>query len=260
MLNRGILGFLVAASIVTAIVPAAVAQTWTVSGSSLCFNYGQVSQCSTSASIQQVVSQPSQFEQQYATGYAAGQAIGGLSQSIAKAWAEHRARVNEERTDARSQLQTYSDAAVALMREDLEIQTATLSLYDELRQINPAQASTYDEGAAISRELFEREKQAVEQTPKNIAIIAKAKNLKFLRENAEMQKKLYNTVYGIVTRSYVWEQLLIASKTGMGSTDFVGSPGLRTAALNNSVPSPLNQPPTSSRSTPQDLFVWFDEP
>src|SRR5262249_29497329 len=137
--TRFLRGFVLAA-IVIATVPAG-AQTWTVSGSSLCFNYGQMSQCSTSASIQQVTSQPSQFQQQFAAGYAAGQAIGDLTQSIAAAWAEHRARVNAERADARTQLQQYSDAAVALMREDSEIQSDTLLLYEYLRKFDPESAT-----------------------------------------------------------------------------------------------------------------------
>jgi len=33
-------------AVVIAMVPAAVAQTWTVNGSAMCFNYGQTSQCS----------------------------------------------------------------------------------------------------------------------------------------------------------------------------------------------------------------------
>lgn len=237
MLRKGILAFLVAASILTMMVPATVAQTWTVSGSSSCFNYGQVSQCSGSGTIQQIISQPSQFEQQYATGYAAGQAIGGLFQSIATAWTEHRARVNAERADARHQLQTYSDAAVALMRDDIEIQTATLRLYEDLRQLNPQQSSTYDEGATISRKFIDLDEQGIEQTPKNTAIIGKAKDLKFLRENAEVHKKMYITVYGNVTRSYVWEQLLIASKMALTRSDGSRQLSVRTVSSENAKPT-----------------------
>lgn len=215
MVRTRILIFVLGSSIVVAMIPTTVAQTWTVSGSSLCFNYGQMSQCSGSGTIQQIVSQPLQFEQQYAAGYAAGQAVGGLFQSIAESWAQHRARVNAERADVRSQLQTYTDATVALMRDDIQINTETLRLYQDLRQLNPAQSSIYDEGAAISRKILEVEEQAIDQTPKNVAIIKKAKDLKFLRENAEVHKKLYTLAYDSVTRNYVWEQLLIATKMTM---------------------------------------------
>ena len=179
-------------AVVIAMVPAAVAQTWTVNGSAMCFNYGHTSQCSGSAQIRQVIGQPADFRQQYQTGFAAGQGIGTLIQSIALAWAEHRARVNAERADVRAQLQQYGNEAEILLRDDLAIQGTTLGLYDDLRKVDPTHSSVYDEGTAIAGKTLDIEMRAVEQVPKNIATIAQAKDLKFLRQNVEVQHKLYD--------------------------------------------------------------------
>jgi hypothetical protein len=242
-------------------VPAAVAQTWTVNGSAMCFNYGHTSQCSGSAQIREVIGQPANFRQQYEAGYAAGQGIGTLVQSIAAAWAEHRARVNAERADDRAQLRQYGDAALVLLKEDFGIQATTLSLYDDLRQVDPTHSSVYDEGTAIARKMQDIETKLIEQTPKNIATIAQAKDLKFLRQNVETNRKLYDTIYHSVQRSYIWAQLLQAQDVQLRG----GSPGIKTAALQ--LESASDQPRTASQSassggTPPrgDVFFWPDEP
>ena len=264
MFRRRTLGFLLIV-VVIAMGSAAVAQTWAVSGSAVCFNYGQTSQCSGSGQIRQVVSQPAQFREQYEAGYAAGQGMGALIQSIAAAWAEHRARVNAERADVRAQLQQYGDAAVALLKEDVAIQAATLSLYADLRELDPAQASVYDEGSAIARKMQDVENRAIEQTPKNIAIIAQAKDLKFLRQNVETNRKLYDTIYRSVQRSYIWAQLLQAQDVQLSAGRTRGGPPAKQTAvlkLESSSDQPRTVSPSapSDRTPPQgDVFFWPDE-
>ena len=255
------LGFLLIA-VVMAMVPAAVAQTWTVSGSAMCFNYGQTSQCSGTAQIRQVIGQPADFRQQYEAGYAAGQGIGSLVQSIAAAWAEHRARVDAARADVRGQLRKYGDAAVRLMEEDAKLQLTISALYSDLRLVDPTHSSVYDEGTAIAGKTLDIEMRAVEQAPKNLAIIEQAKDLKFLRQNVEGQHKLYDTIYSSVQRSYIWAQLLLAQDVQLRG----GSPGIQTPSLK--LESASDQPRTAGSSAPApsggtptqgDVFFWPDE-
>jgi hypothetical protein len=58
-------------------------------------------------------------------------------------------------------------------------------LYDDLRKVDPTHSSAYDEGTAIARKMQEIEAKLIVETPKNIATIAQAKDLKFLRQNVE---------------------------------------------------------------------------
>jgi hypothetical protein len=243
-------------------VPSAGGQTWTVSGSAMCFNYGQTSQCSGTAQIRQVIGQPADFRQQYDAGYAAGQGVGALIQSIALAWAEHRARVNAERADIRTQLQQYGDASEKLMEEDAKLQLTIMALYSDLRLVDPTHSSVYDEGNEIAGKTLDIEMRAVEQSPKNIATIVQAKDLKFLRQNVEVQHKLYETIYSSVQRSYIWAQLLLAQDTQLRG----GSPGIQTSSLK--LESGSDQPRTVGSSAPAppggtqprgDLFFWPDE-
>jgi hypothetical protein len=159
------------------------AQNWSYHGSSICYEAGAgATQCYESGVIQQYLNSRDGTNAQFEAGRAVGESAGNLIGAVLSRWSEHRKKLEAERTDLRAQLRAYQAASAELLDELIRQQddlTASWPKYAKYSGSDPNKAEERIRLFTKWSSDFARQKRDSE---KNTAIIAAAKDTKFLRE------------------------------------------------------------------------------
>lgn len=178
---------------------------WRYRGSSACYSYGSTEQCVDQGTLERYVSGgQQQFEGYYAAGQAAGQVIGILIRK----WSEHRQQLNLERKDLRQQIRETYDAAFRAADDGVRQQYALIDVYERLAKLDPPRAAMYEQAADGCRKLSSTLKRFRPMTEQNLPGILAAKDLKYLRNAADLAQKFYNLNAEGAKRSFVFDQLM----------------------------------------------------
>jgi hypothetical protein len=178
---------------------------WRYSGSSACYSYGSTEQCIDQGALQRYVSGG---QRQFEVGFATGQAIGGAIGGLVRMWFEHHQQVNLERKDLRQQIRESYDAAFRAADEDIRQQYALIDVYERLARLDPSRATMYEQAADGCRKLSSTLKKFRPMTEQNLPGILAAKDLKYLRNAADLSQKYYNLTSEGAKRSFVFDQLM----------------------------------------------------
>jgi uncharacterized protein len=209
----------------------AVAQNWSYRGSSICYDFGAGStQCYASGTIQEAVSNRDEFNAQFQAGWAAGEGIGNLVNGLLGVWAQHRARIQAERSDLRTQLQTYQTAISDLLEELVRQQQTLVAIWPRWVKYTQQERDAESQIEQFARwaSQFERTKT---ESEKNTSVIAGAKDLKFLRQSVEVQKRFHDTLYKQASQGYVFTEIasaVVGYYESPGAAD-AGQPAPQTA-------------------------------
>jgi hypothetical protein len=178
---------------------------WKYRGSSACYSYGNTEQCVEKDALQRYVSGgQQQFDAYYAAGQAAGEIIGGLI----RMWMEHRQQVNRERKDLRQQIREYYDAAFQATDDDIRQQYALIDVYERLAKLDPPRTALYEQAADGCRTHTSTLKKFRPMTEHNLPGILAAKDLKYLRNAADLAQKYYDLTSEGAKRDFVFDQLM----------------------------------------------------
>jgi len=179
--------------------------TWTNRGSSACYSDGGTEQCVEKRTLQRYVDGgQQQFTASVAVGQAAGEAIGELI----RIWLEHRQQVNLERKDLREQIREYYASAFQAADDNIRQEYALIDVYERLAKLDPARAVLYKQAADGCRTLSSTLKKFRPMTEQNLPGILAAKDLKYLRNAADLAHKYYNMTSDGAKRSFVFDQLM----------------------------------------------------
>lgn len=178
---------------------------WTYRGSSACYSYGNTEQCVDQGSLQRYVSGgQQQFDAYFAAGQAAGEVIGGLI----RIWLERRQQMNLERKDLRQQIRQYYDGAFQAADDEIRQQYELIDVYERLARLDPTRAALYEQAADGCRTLSSTLKKFRPMTEQNLPTILAAKDLKYLRNAADLAQKYYNLTAEGAKRNFVFDQLM----------------------------------------------------
>jgi hypothetical protein len=179
--------------------------TWTYRDSSACYSYGGTERCAEKGTLQQYVNNG---QQQFNASFAAGQAIGEVIGGLLRMWLEHRQEVNLARNDLRQQIREYYDAAFKAADDEIREQYALIDVDERLAKLDPARATLYTQAADGSRTICSNLKKFRPMTEQNLPGILAAKDVKYLRNAADVAQKLYNLISEGEKRDFVFNQLM----------------------------------------------------
>ena len=237
MARSRVLSVLICLTLVVSLQQTTVAQSWTYQGSSICYNGGQGPvQCYASGTLQQAVSNRDVFNAQFQAGWAAGEGIGNLVTSLLGTWAQHRAKVQAERNDLRGQLASYQNANMDLWSELIRQQRVLIAIWPKWAKFTNQEQNAQSQIAQFETWATQFESAKASST-KNTAIIAGAKDLKFLSNNVEVMRQLNKTLYENASMSYVFTEL-VSAVVGYHESGAGGEPRER-ASLAVGVSGPL---------------------
>jgi hypothetical protein len=183
----------------------ASSSAWRYRGSSACYSYGSTEQCVDKGTLQRSVSGG---QQQFEAYYAAGQAGGQIIAILIRKWSEHRQQVNLERKDLRQQIRESYDAAFRAADDGIRQQYALIDVYERLAKLDPPRAAMYEQAADGCRKLSSTLKKFRPMTEQNLPGILAAKDLKYLRNAADLSQKYLDLTTEGAKRSFVFDQLL----------------------------------------------------
>lgn len=100
---------------------------------------------------------------------------------MAKAWAEHRARIEVERGDLRTQIRTYSEATRQLWDETQRQYRVLITAYQSLAVLDSERVDYWKAAIPESEQFIDRFARFKAQSERDVPVILEAKDLKFLR-------------------------------------------------------------------------------
>jgi len=178
---------------------------WKYRGTSACYSDGSTEQCVEKDTLQRYVSGG---QQQFDAYYAAGQVAGGVIAGLIRMWLEHRQQVTRERKDLRQQIREYYDAAFQATDDDIRQQYALIDVYEQLAKLDPPRTAMYEQAADGCRTHSSTLKKFRPMTEQNLPGILAAKDLKYLRNAADLAQKYYNLTSEGAKRDFVFDQLM----------------------------------------------------
>jgi hypothetical protein len=186
-------------------------QSWSYHGSSICYDSGAgATQCYASGIIEQYLNSRDGTNAQFEAGRAVGESASNLITAILSRWSEHRKRVEAERTDLRAQLRAYQAASAELLDELMRQQENLISSWPKFAKYSGSDPSKTEERIRLFREWSSEFAKQKRDSEKNTAIIAAAKDTRFLRENVGVYKRNYETLYRMASGGYVFSEFVEA--------------------------------------------------
>ena len=183
-----------------------IPQDWSYQGNDSCYHDGSTVQCLETSKLQGYVSSRERFEAQYQSGQVIGRAIGAL----VRVWMEHRRKIDLERKDIRQQISTYYNAALELNDEVMQEQDTLIVTYTRLARLDPGRRTIYEQGEKDSAKLISVLARMRPTLGTNLPGILAARDLKYLRGNLDVAKKIYNVTLDGGRKEYVYSQLMQA--------------------------------------------------
>jgi hypothetical protein len=212
--------------------------SWTYRGSSVCYSYGGTERCADQGTFQRYVGDgQQQFDAYFAAGQAAGQVIGGLIQM----WMAHHQQVNLERKDLRQQIRDSYDAAFRAADDDIRQQYALIDVYERLSHLDPSRAVLYEQAADGCRTFSSKLTKFRPMSEQGLPTILAAKDVKYLRNAADLAQKDYHLFSEAAKRDFVFDQLMQGWANFFASRE--GAPQPVAAGHEGILPSPPGRSP-----------------